>query len=138
MESELLLFLRGKKNVSQGISFLTAKNHSNQSSSFPSSPIHAYLLFDGVQNVSNKNSSGLSKNFLALITKTLIKCFYSFHVPCVIALALHHCYMENKHYSLEELLEHSTTIFYDRILHNYHGNSHEPLPCSFVLRAELF
>ena len=64
---------RTKNLVSWGIGSFDQQISFKHITSFPSSPIHAYLLFDGVQNVSNKSWSGLSRNILAKFALTMFQ-----------------------------------------------------------------
>ena len=50
------------RTVSQGISSLGHQNSFINIISFSLTPIHAYSLLDGVENISNKSSSGLCRN----------------------------------------------------------------------------
>ena len=76
------------RNASHGISLHEHQKLFKNITSFPSSTIQAYLLIDGVhayllinglQNVSNKSSIGLSRN--VLVQLTMIRMFLLFPSP---------------------------------------------------------
>ena len=68
------------RNVSQGVSSLDYRKSFKNLTSFASNPIHAYLLFDDLQNVSNKSSSQESKCFSTICPANNISTFSMSHL----------------------------------------------------------